>query len=434
MPLRRFILLVVFAMSALRLAAAPNGGAFASGQYRNLFRELLGKTDAEIDARLAAAWQQIFYGDPATQRLYYPIADDMAYIPDVGNRDVRTEGLSYGMMIAVQLDHQKEFNALWKFAKRFMYHDRGPLRGYFTWHTAYDGSMTRADGSVIRGAGPAPDGEEWFTMALFFAAHRWGNGEGIFNYEAEAQGLLRTMLHKEEEADHGAVLAMFDRTAKQIRFVPEGPGANVTDASYHLPAFYELWARWAAAPEDRAFLAEVTKTSREFLQKVAHPKTGLMPNFSAFDGSVVSRWRSDEFREDAWRTLSNVALDYSWWAADPWEVEQSNRVLAFFAAQPPDNWPVHLKTDGTTTESGGPAAGLHAMAAAAGLAADPAVARPLVQHLWEMKIPDDQGRNHDGVRQPGEPRSWRYYDGLLTLLAWLEVSGHFRIYAPAAAP
>jgi hypothetical protein len=123
----------------------------------------------------------------------------MAYIPDVGNRDVRTEGLSYGMMIAVQLDHQKEFNALWKFAKRFMYHDRGPLRGYFTWHTAYDGSMTRADGSVIRGAGPAPDGEEWFTMALFFAAHRWGNGEGIFNYEAEAQGLLRTMLHKDEE-------------------------------------------------------------------------------------------------------------------------------------------------------------------------------------------------------------------------------------------
>ena len=74
------------------------------------------------------------------------------------------------------------------------------------------------------------------------------------------------------------------------------------------------------------------------------------------------------------------------------------------------------------------------MAAAAGLAADPAIARPFVQHLWDMQIPADAGRNHDGVRQPGELRSWRYYDGLLTLLAWLEVSGHFRIYAPPSAP
>jgi oligosaccharide reducing-end xylanase len=435
MPLLRLIPL--FCGLAVTVCATPAqipAPVLASGQYRNLFCELLGKTDAEIDAKLAAAWQQIFYGDPDTQRLYYPIADDLAYLPDVGNRDVRTEGMSYGMMIAVQLDHQKEFNALWKFAKRFMYRDRGPLRGYFTWHTAYDGSMARADGSIVRGAGPAPDGEEWFTMALFFAAHRWGNGEGIFNYAAEAQGLLHTMMHKDEEADRGAVTTMFDRTARQVRFVPEGPGANITDASYHLPAFYELWARWAAAPEDRAFLAGVAKTSREFLKKVAHPKTGLMPNYSAFDGAAVSRRGFDEFREDAWRTLSNVALDYSWWAADPWEAEQSNRVLTFFAAQPPDNWPVHLKLDGTPTQAGGPAAGLHAMAAAAGLAADPAIARPFVQHLWEMKIPDDTGRNHDGVPQPGELRSWRYYDGLLTMLAWLEVSGHFRIYAPASAP
>ena len=422
---------------AATVHAAPTPlatGAFVTGRYRNLFGELLGKTDAEIDAKLGAAWQQIFYGDLDTQRLFYPVADDLAYIPDVGNRDVRTEGLSYGMMIAVQLDHQKEFNQLWKFAKRFMYHDRGPLRGYFTWHVAYNGTMTRDDGSVIRGAGPAPDGEEWFVMALFFAAHRWGSGEGMFNYEAESQALLHTMLHKDEEADRGAETTMFDRAARQIRFVPEGPGANFTDASYHLPAFYELWARWATAPEDRAFLAEVAKTSREFFRKTAHPKTGLMPNYSAFDGSPFSRRGPAEFREDAWRTLSNPALDYSWWAADPWAVDQSNRILAFFAAQPPDDWPVHLNLDGTPTENGGPAAGLHAMAATAGLAADPAIAKPFVQHLWDMKIPDDIGRNHDGVLHPGELRSWRYYDGLLTMLALLEVSGHFRIYAPPTAP
>ena len=33
-------------------AATPGSG----GPYRNLFQELLGKSDAEVDAKVAAAW------------------------------------------------------------------------------------------------------------------------------------------------------------------------------------------------------------------------------------------------------------------------------------------------------------------------------------------------------------------------------------------
>ncbi len=433
--MRRLLLLLLgVALAAPVGAVEPSAaGAFATGHYRNLFKEYLGKSDAEIDARVQSAWRQLFAGDPATQRLYYPVGGDMAYIPDVGNRDVRTEGLSYGMMICVQLGHQPEFNALWKFARTHMYHEQGPLRGYFTWHTAYNGTMTRDDGSEVRGGGPAPDGEEWFVTALFFASHRWGDREGIFNYGAEAQALLHTMLHKHEEPGRENTTDMFDRETKQIVFTPHPPGDKFTDASYHLPAFYELWARWATAPEDRVFLAEVAKTSRAFFRKSAHPQTGLMPNYAGFDAQPFGRrWAADEFREDAWRTLSNPALDWSWWAADPWEQEQSNRVLAFFAKQPPDDWPDHIRTDGTPLRSGQKSAGLYAMAATAGLAADPVVAKPFVQRLWDLKMPDDTGRNHDGLRKEGELRSWRYYDGLLTMLALLEVSGNFRIYGPVA--
>ena len=99
--------------------AAPNVGAFSSGVYRNLFKEMLGKSDAEIQAKLDAAWQQLFYGDDATQRVYYPVGEDMAYIEDIGNADVRSEGMSYGMMIAVQLDKKAEFDRLWKWAKTY---------------------------------------------------------------------------------------------------------------------------------------------------------------------------------------------------------------------------------------------------------------------------------------------------------------------------
>ena len=403
-------LLAALCLGLGAITAAEPQGAFATGNYRNLFKEYLGKSDAEIDAKLNAAWQQLFYGDVDSQRLYYEVPGDMAYVPDINNNDVRSEGLSYGMMIALQMDRQKEFNAIWKFAKHYMYHDSGPLRGYFTWHVGFDGQK-------LRGIGPAPDGEEWFVMCLFFAAHRWGNGEGIFNYAKEAQDLLRTMLHKNEEPDRGEVVNMFDPEEKQIVFVPHGPGAKFTDPSYHLPAFTELWARWAADPADRAFLADVTKISRELFKKAAHPKTGLMPDYSNFDGTPrKTAWGNhDKFMYDAWRTLSNPALDWSWWRADPWQVEQANRVLTFLASHG-ENIPDRFELDGRPIGDSYNTEGFIAMAATAALAADRKIGEPFVRRRWESKIPE--GR-------------YRYYSGLLTMIGLLEVSGRFRIYGPA---
>ena len=379
-------------------AAAPNG-AFDTGHYRNLFHELLGRTNDEVEAKLRTAWQQLFYGRDDTQRLYFPVGSDMAYVADIANNDVRTEGMSYGMMIAVQMNRQKEFDRIWKWAKTHMYHADGLFAGYFAWHCAYDGRQLDP--------GPASDGEEWFAMALLFAAGRWGNGEGIFNYQAEAQALLGTMLHK----SNGAVTSMFNHPAKQVVFVPHGEGGTFTDSSYQLPAFYELWARWAK--EDRAFWAEAAAASRAFFKAAAHPRTGLMPDYASFAGSPHIRRGHENFRFDAWRTLANVALDHAWFAADPWQVEQNNRVLAFLAAQGPD-CPNQFTLDGKPlSDISSP--GLFAMAAVAALAADAEVGRPFVQRLWDAPIPS--GR-------------YRYYDGLLYLLALLQVSGQFQIHAP----
>jgi oligosaccharide reducing-end xylanase len=88
----------------------------------------------------------------------------MAYLLDTGYEDVRTEGMSYGMMIAVQLDKKEEFDRIWKWTKTYMYNAEGPNAGYFAWHCNPDGSVIDSN--------PATDGEEWFVMALFFAAAR----------------------------------------------------------------------------------------------------------------------------------------------------------------------------------------------------------------------------------------------------------------------
>ncbi len=381
----------------------------AAGE-RNLFAELLGKSDAEVSAKVEAGFQQLFYGDDETQRIYYPVGADMAYIADIGNQDVRSEGISYGLMIAVQMDRKEDFDRIWKWATTHMRHKDGPRRGYFAWQCRFDGT--------IIDPGSASDGEEWIAMALFFAAHRWGNGEGIFDYGAEAQALLREMLHKPRA---GELTSIFDRKQKQVVFVPNIHAGTFTDPSYHLPAFYELWARWSENAEDRGFWKEAARVSREFFRKAAHPKTGLMPEYAHFDGRPFTSKQfgagKDDFRFDAWRTPANVALDYAWWRVDPWQVEQSNRVLRFFAAQGPNaanQFTLAGKPLSTDTSIG-----MFAMAAVAGLAADPELARPFVQRLWDAKVPEGQ---------------WRYYDGLLYQLALLQVSGRFAIHDATPRP
>ena len=46
-------------------------------------------------------------GDAATQRIYYEVpSEGTAFLTDVKNRDVRTEGMGYGMMAMLQMNNQ----------------------------------------------------------------------------------------------------------------------------------------------------------------------------------------------------------------------------------------------------------------------------------------------------------------------------------------
>jgi oligosaccharide reducing-end xylanase len=386
------------------LAAPDPAGAFVSGQYRNLFKEMLNKSDAEIQAKLEAAWQQLFYGDDDSQRVYYPVGTDMAYVMDIGNDDVRSEGMSYGMMIAVQMDKQEEFDRIWKWAKTYMYQKDGPYKGYFAWHCKPNGEKLAAN--------PASDGEEWFAMALFFASGRWGDGTGDQDYRAQAQAILDTMLHKEEQKSDLAT-NMFDAKTKQVVFVPMiGPNSTFTDPSYHLPAYYELWARWA--DKDNEFWTQAAQASREFFKKCANPQTGLMPDYAGFDGAPTGSEHKD-FRFDAFRTISNIAVDHAWFGVDNWQHEQCNRQLEYFEKQGIDQYVNQYSLEGDPLSSDR-STGLIAMNAVAALVATTDCAPKFVQALWDAPIPSGK---------------WRYYDGLLYTLALLHVSGNFRIYPPA---
>jgi len=386
--------------------ALPTVGAFESGEYPNLFRDVLGKSDAEIQEKLDKAWEQLFYGSDTTERVYYPVGEDMAYMKDIGNGDIRSEGMSYGMMIAVQMDKQEEFNRLWKWTKTYMYQSSGPYQGYFAWHCQEDGAQLDP--------GPAPDGEEWFATALFFASGRWGDGEGIFDYRAEAQAILDAMLHKADGQDNPQVSGMFDPTHKMVVFVPSKPGNTFSDPSYHLPAYYELWALWA--DKDQDFWKEAAQVSRDYFKKAAHPETGLMPDYADFDGKPHGTDNHKDFRFDAFRAGANVAVDYTWFAADPWQIEQSNRMLDFFYTEGIDSYVNQYSLDGEPLSTDR-STGLIAMNGVAAMASTHPQRQEFIQAVWDASIPRG---------------TWRYYDGLLYQMALLHLSGNFRIYPPKA--
>ena len=381
--------------------------------YRNVFAEI-GKSEQEINDRLREVVNEFFYGK---DKVYFPVGNDMAYIEDTGNHDARTEGMSYGMMMCVQLDMKEEFDRLWKWAKTYMYMDQGRNEGYFAWSCQVTGEKNAY--------GPAPDGEEFFAMALFFASHRWGDGEGIFNYSEQAKEILKACIHKGENGREGA--PMWNHDNKQILFVP---GSDFTDASYHLPHFYELFAQWAYE-EDRAFFAEAVKASRDYLAKACHPVSGMNPEYGEFDGSPMSRplpWagdRHDWFYSDAYRTAANIGLDYEWCKEDAGQRVAAERLQYCLGVTHKENPYRIFEVDGTPIDKEAlHPIGILATTAQASLAvegpltldnedATKALAAEWVERFWN---------------EPMRKGNRRYYDNCLYMFAFLALSGNYRMW------
>src|SRR5690348_14740989 len=62
-------------MAADSNSASDGHGAFATGQYRNLFAEN-GHSQVEIQNKINSAFTQLFHGDPATQAIYYSAGEN----------------------------------------------------------------------------------------------------------------------------------------------------------------------------------------------------------------------------------------------------------------------------------------------------------------------------------------------------------------------
>ena len=416
------ILYITFCGTTINAQTAKlndGSGAFATGKYPNLFKAR-SHSKKEIDAKINKAFNQLFLGNPDSEAVYFPAGKNedgpMAYVSDVPHHDIRSEGMSYGMMIAVQLNRKDIFDAIWNYAMTKMYisDPAHPSEGYFSWSLKRDGTPNEET--------PAPDGEEYFVMSLYFASGRWGNGAGIYNYHQWADKLLTTMRHhpiKSGPTKFGPrkIGPMVNEEKNMILFVPGIARSMFTDPSYHLPAFYELWARWGPK-EDRAFWYAAADTSRAFFVKAANPQTGLASDYANFDGSPFAigfNKNAVNFSFDSWRTASNWSVDWAWWHKAPAEQVLSDKIQAFFTSKGLDTYGCQFTLTGDQLDNRH-ASGLIATNAVTSLAATNPNRDKFVDALWNTPVP--------------QALVERYYDGLLYIMSLLHCSGNYRIYPP----
>ena len=296
-----YLLIPALTIAQNKKTAEKDIAAFQSGKYHNILMDA-GYSKPDIDEKVDKAYYDVFEGPG---RVYFEVGDSMAYVSDLKNHDARTEGLSYGMMVAVQLGKKDVFDRIWRWSKKYLQHQDGPREGYFAWSINPQTMKKNSEGS-------ASDGELYYVTGLLFAANKWGNNTGI-NYYGEARRILDAMWKKDGT---GNIYHLINTEYKQITFVPEGNNYNWTDPSYHLPAFFEIWALYAKDGHEQ-FYKDCADTARVFLHRACDAATGLNYDYTEFSGKPrATRWAPPAFRYDSWRVPMNITMDYTWFGKD----------------------------------------------------------------------------------------------------------------------
>jgi oligosaccharide reducing-end xylanase len=304
----------------------------------------LGHTQSDVDSKVSAAWSQLYNPSGSNTIFYNGPGTNESYVEDIADNDVRTEGQSYGMMTAVQLNHQTEFDRLWTFVKKHM----AQSNGQFAWHVSTSGQALAS--------GSAPDGDEYFATALIFAAKRWGATSGMYDYAAEATSVLN-MIRMQE----------FNQMYKIVAFVP---GSGNTDGSYVLPAFYQVWACFDTA--NASFWNAAVTAARSFFKAAANSQ-GVIPDQSSFTGQALGGAGSD-----AVRCVANIMMDHNFFNADPWQTMYATEYGAY-------------------RMGGASSTAMLACDGLLGFGLPASSGKSFVQALWSANIPTGGYRYYDGA-------------------------------------
>jgi endo-1,4-beta-D-glucanase Y len=222
--------------------------------------------------------------------------NELAVIQDNTTQAVVSEGIAYGMLIAVAMGDQPTFNGLFNY-----YWHRRDFFGLMNWKYSGCGTTPTADGS-----GSATDADLDAFMALLQAEKRWpGN-----NYTTQfANPLIGAILAKETTTCNG----------RFVLLAGDGWGQSgctaTTNPSYYTPAYFHILA--IKDPGSAAMWNQYAADSYALLStNAASAPNGLFTDWSNGSGVPIAGNSSIQYGYDACRTPWRIAMDYAW-TGDP---------------------------------------------------------------------------------------------------------------------
>jgi oligosaccharide reducing-end xylanase len=428
---------VLFSNTTLAQSDIPcpaDNASYNTGVYYNAFLAAGLGTQAQIDTKVNAIWSQLF-SETDTNRILYTADTSKSFVKAIDSNDIRSEGVSYGMMIAVQLDQQAVFDKLWNFALTYELRKEGTVNDHFAWNLKPDAPYTAND------AGPASDGEIYFAAALIFAQSRWGSGglsstdANYKNYNYWAKEVLRML---EAKFFRNFTTPPF-MDGPLVRFVP---GADFSDPSYHLPVFFEMFAVFQGKTAKTDFWRKAANVSRSYLVTATLHPSGLTTDYAKWDGtpqpmagSGTMNEYADKFAYDSWRVIHNIAMDVAFCTMDSYGAALPWKQLQFWTSQggtwdsSQKKWSApyrdryNLATNMVIGSDHSPGhVGMNGSGAAlfyGNNATSTALAKPFIEELWNQATPTG---------------TYRYYGGLLHTFGFLRTAGRYKLYKTTALP
>jgi len=234
--------------------------------------------------------------------------------PDGVPNSTVSEGIAYGMIIAVMLDEQALFDGFFGYALKWSNEN-----GLMSWYIA-------PDGSAALGAGAASDADEDMAWALVMAHRQWG-GRGALgeSYLSHARRLIDRIW--ELEVDHAERADMF---------LPgdEWRGRNVFNPSYFAPNQYRIFGEVSG---NRAGFDRVIDRGYEILENSLNPasgnrENGLVPAWCTDAGVPVEAFPGamTNYQYDSARMPFRIGQDFAY-HGEPRARRYLARVSAFFS-------------------------------------------------------------------------------------------------------
>ncbi|MDR1830938.1 MAG: hypothetical protein LBQ76_09235 [Candidatus Fibromonas sp.] len=227
--------------------------------------------------------------------------------------DAVSEGVGYGMLLALYADDQEYFDKIWAAGKRYM------GSSCLTWRVNQNGGSTGDQG-------PASDADEDIGLALIFASKlidkgKWENTSESAKYASDAQAVIK---------------CLFEHQVYDWKLLKPGSwGAPPINPGYFAPAWYRIFAEFDN-DDSHTWNAMVDESYRVLKANPAY-NIGMVADWTGNNGELIHGagqsgynpyLSGDAFFKDAIRILWRIANDYIWFK-DPRAKEFLDNSFAF---------------------------------------------------------------------------------------------------------